>query len=51
MTLTNSHKNLIIRRFIENAPEELVEEQKELVAEKQAARDKFSAALEQLEAA
>ncbi len=38
-------------KFIENAPEELVQEQKELVAEKEAARDKFSNALKQLEAA
>jgi len=38
-------------KFIENAPEALVVEQKELVAEKKAARDKFTAALEQLEAA
>ncbi|MEM7618049.1 MAG: valine--tRNA ligase [Pseudomonadota bacterium] len=39
------------KKFIENAPEELVEEQKALVAEKKAAQDKFSAALKQLEAA
>ncbi|MEZ5813408.1 MAG: valine--tRNA ligase [Alphaproteobacteria bacterium] len=39
------------KKFIENAPEELVEEQKALVAEKQAAREKFTAALKQLEAA
>ena len=39
------------KQFIENAPEELVEEQKALVAEKQAAREKLSSALEQLEAA
>ena len=39
------------KKFIENAPEELVEEQKALVAEKQAAREKLSSALEQLEAA
>ncbi len=38
-------------KFIENAPDELVDEQKALVAEKQAARDKFTAALQQLEAA
>lgn len=38
-------------KFIENAPAELVEEQKALVAEKEAARDKFTAALEQLQAA
>ena len=39
------------KKFIENAPEELVSEQKELVAEKQSARDKLTAALKQLEAA
>jgi valyl-tRNA synthetase len=38
-------------KFIENAPEELVQEQKDLVAEKEAARDKFSNALKQLEVA
>ena len=39
------------KKFIENAPEELITEQKTLVAEKQAAREKLSSALEQLEAA
>ena len=38
-------------KFIQNAPAELIEEQKDLVAEKQSTRAKFSAALEQLEAA
>ncbi|MCB1721435.1 MAG: class I tRNA ligase family protein, partial [Alphaproteobacteria bacterium] len=39
------------KKFIENAPEELVTEQKELVAEKQSAHEKLTAALKQLEAA
>ena len=39
------------KKFIENAPEELIAEQKELVAEKKAEQDKFTSALKQLEAA
>jgi valyl-tRNA synthetase len=39
------------KKFIENAPEQLVEEQKALVAEKKAAQDKFTSALKHLEAA
>ena len=39
------------KKFIENAPEEIIAEQKELVAEKQSARKKLTAALQQLEAA
>ena len=39
------------KKFIENAPAELVVEQKALVAEKKAEQEKFTLALKQLEAA
>ena len=39
------------KKFIENAPEELIAEQKELVASKKAEQEKFTSALKQLEAA
>ncbi len=39
------------KKFIENAPEELIAEQKVLVAEKKAEQEKFTSALKQLEAA